>query len=607
MLSRSTTRLVTSSNCHASFTVSSSATALRHAHLAPASSLPSGSCYAASPACPPQPSFLRSSPTPSTSKEDPTWSEPSYVARYRDPKNHDRPLVHPAYVAESSSPASGRRRLMTSSVLSSTPPASASTSSSSNSYSTPSRNLSPPPPRPSLASSNGLNGAPRDNHRRRPTRDDSPRHQRLEMERAWSGGEASPPIPTETHHAHGKSKRPNYALLYPGSGSQYPLMASFLKNYTAAQQVWKEAEDSLADFESWRRALKLDQCEGAVGELGRILDRTEEQRKHEPTLYSVVFDGGQEELTRAANAQPAILVTSIAFTRTLEQNFGLDVAKNASAILGHSSGEYSAAVASGAIDFADAVKLIVSGLCRRLHGMLTTHALSLPSINLSTASDTPAARIPQMSAVVLNPGHSHDEVVQVVRKIRAEDSVGPQHDRGCAGTVEVASFNSSAQIVLSGSREGIMRASELLREQGIASRAADLPVSAPFHCSFLEPAAEGMRVALEATRLNNPAIPLVSNLDGTMINTTNSLVSNLVAQISLPVRWSKCLRNLAQDHIDRLVFLGPGKALANLARRDATLREKNSGQPSRTEVLSVATDADLEAFADLWKEETEQL
>ncbi|KDE09827.1 hypothetical protein MVLG_00225 [Microbotryum lychnidis-dioicae p1A1 Lamole] len=600
MLPRSTARLVTSTNCHAPSTASSSVAAVRHAHLSPASTLPSGSCYAAAPACPPQPSFHLSSPTPSTSKEDPIWSEPSYVARYRDPKNHDRPLVRPAYVAEPSSPASGRRRLTTSSVLSSTAPASTSTSASGFSpfsYSTPSRNLSPPLPRPSSVCSTGLNGS----HRRRPTRDNSPRHQRLEMERAWSGGEASPPIPTESHHAHGQSKRPNYALLYPGSGSQYPLMASFLKNYTAAQQVWKEAEESLSAFESWRRSLKLDQYEGEIGELGRILDRTEEQRSHEPSLHSVVFDGSQEELTRAANAQPAILVTSIAFTRTLEQNFGLDVAKNASAILGHSSGEYSAAVASGAIDFADAVKLI------RLHGMLTTHALSLPSINLSTSFDTPAARIPQMSAVVLNPGHSHDEVVQVVRKIRAEDNVGPQHDRGCAGTVEVASFNSSAQIVLSGSREGIMRASEFLREQGIASRAADLPVSAPFHCSFLEPAAGGMRVALEATHLNNPLIPLVSNLDGTMINTTHSLVSNLVAQISLPVRWSKCLRNLAQDHIDRLVFLGPGKALANLARRDATLREKHSDQPSRTEVLSVATDADLEAFAELWKEETAQL
>ncbi|KAK4700167.1 hypothetical protein P7C70_g6086, partial [Phenoliferia sp. Uapishka_3] len=419
----------------------------------------------------------------------------------------------------------------------------------------------------------------------------TPRSRRLEMERMWSGGEATPPIPLEHYSLAHTLHRPKHILAFPGSGSQYVGMGQFLKQYPAAAQVWDEAEGVMQTFEAWRRSLKLEEMEGEVGELGKMLNESEEARKRETDFKNVVFNGPQDELTKSSNAQPAILITSIAFLRTLESDFSSPVAREASYFLGHSSGEYSAAVASGAISFADGVRLT------RLHGLLTSAALSLPSINLSASLDAPPSRLAQMSAIVINAGHSHQEVADVI------NSISPLPGRkGAEGCVEVASYNSSAQVVLAGSRDGILRASEFLRDAGIASRAADLPVSAPFHCSFMKPAADGMQAALDQIKINSPTAPIVSGLDGTLINTPSSLIRNLVTQISLPVRWSHCLTTLRATDASRLIFLGPGKALANLARRDAAALCVTTVSGEKPDVVSVATDADLEDVRALWEE-----
>ncbi|GAA5859704.1 hypothetical protein JCM5353_003603, partial [Sporobolomyces roseus] len=301
-----------------------------------------------------------------------------------------------------------------------------------------------------------------------------------------------------------------------------------------------------------------------------------------------------------------ILITSIAFLRTLQSQLSTSVVDSSSLVLGHSSGEYSAAVAAGAITFADGVRLT------RLHGLLTSYALSLPSIGLSPELDAPATVRGQMSALVLNPGHSHAEVTEIVRKVRTART----NQEGSEGTVEVASFNSSSQVILAGSRDGILRASEMLKELEIASRAADLPVSAPFHCSFMKPAAFGMEHALTcgAVKLSTPSVPLVSGFDASLLTSPSSLVSNLVDQISLPVRWSTCINSLPTTHgIRRLVFLGPGQALANLARRDhKLLREAREASPSasqqekdelETEVVSVATEKDMDKLVEIWNTE----
>ncbi|GAA5986848.1 hypothetical protein JCM11641_007816 [Rhodosporidiobolus odoratus] len=514
-----------------------------------ASHLPASlSTSTSAPPPPPIPSVYTQPPVSSYSSANssPAWSDPAYLARYRDPIRHD---VRP--------------------------------------FETSTR-----PRQAGEKSSNRNNGRVRRN--------------RLEMEALWSGGDCSPPIPLESCRA--QTTRPKHALLFPGSGSQYVGMGRFLRNEQAANDVWAEAEDALEGFEQWRRDLKLHEMDGELGELGRMLDATETKRGKEASLREVVFDGPQDLLTRSSTAQPAILITSLAFLRALEKERGIPVAHTSSLILGHSSGEYSAAVAAGALSLPDGVRLT------RLHGLLTHHALSLPSIGLSPDKDAPPSLRGQMSALLLNPlypGDSHAELTKVIRQIRAERS----SQRGSEGTVEVASFNSRTQVVLAGSRDGILRASEVLRELEIASRAADLPVSAPFHCSFMKPAAQGMQVALTSpsVAIHTPSSPLVSGLDASLITSPSSLVSNLVSQISLPVRWSTCLASLPTQHdVKRLIFLGPGQALANLARRDAKLAKEaeiaagkrgDGDEQHDTDVISVATEKDMDQLKERWEEE----
>ncbi|GJN91727.1 hypothetical protein Rhopal_004750-T1 [Rhodotorula paludigena] len=558
--------------------------ALPRAHFAPstpacsctrhASQLPASLTAASAPPPPPPVASLYAQPGTaalSSALDNPAWSDPAYLRRYRDPASHD--ALVPTTPAQRRSYETAARAA----------PA-AATSATGGSTSTASTSAE--------ASENG-NGGKRQRSRRN----------RLEMEALWSGGDFSPPIPLESYRA--QTTRPRHALLFPGSGSQYVGMGHFLRKEQATQDVWAEAEEALESFEEWRKGLRLHEKDGELGQLGKMLDETEASRRKKPKLHEVVFEGPQDQLTRSFNAQPAILITSVAFLRTLEKHYDLPLSKTASLILGHSSGEYSAAVATGALSLTDGVRLT------RLHGLLTHYALSLPSIGLSPKVDAPPAQRGQMSALVLNPGHSHAELTEVIRKIRSSRS----NQKGAEGTVEVASFNSSTQVVLAGSRDGILRASEVLRELEIANRAADLPVSAPFHCSFMAPAAAGMHAALTSPsiKLSTPSSPLVSGLDASLITSPSSLVSNLVSQISLPVRWSTCLASLpAQHDVRRLIFLGPGQALANLARRDAKLVKeaevaagKDAAEAERreTEVLSVATEKDMDTLRDMWTDE----
>ncbi|GAA6015194.1 hypothetical protein JCM11491_000500 [Sporobolomyces phaffii] len=540
--------------CRPSLVSASTSTGSRRS----ASHFPSSVSTGTSSPAPPPSALYSPAPTPSTSTptppggENPTWSDPGYLARYRNASRHDVQ----------------------------SPPHSTSSRSQTDSPS---------------GTGTGNGKAQRS------------RRNRIANDALWSGGDFSPPIPLDSHRA--QPCRPKHALLFPGSGSQYVGMGLFLREKGKGKEVWSEAEDALAGFEEWRRGLRLDQLEGELGSLGRMLDETEGLRRQEASMQRIVFDGPQDELTRSSNAQPAILITSIAFLRTLQSQLSSSVVDSSSLVLGHSSGEYSAAVAAGAISFADGVRLT------RLHGLLTHYALSLPSIGLSPELDAPATRKGQMSALVLNPGRTHAEVTDVVRKIRASRS----KQDGSEGTVEVASFNSSSQVVLAGSRDGILRASELLKESEIASRAADLPVSAPFHCSFMKPAANGMHHALTcgAVKLATPSVALVSGFDASLITSPSTLVSNLVDQISLPVRWSTCINTLPTTHgIRRLVFLGPGQALANLARRDhKLLREAREQSPTasqqdkdelETEVVSVATENDMDKLVEVWNAEANE-
>ena len=192
----------------------------------------------------------------------------------------------------------------------------------------------------------------------------------------------------------------------------------------------------------------------------------------------------QDELTRSSNAQPAICVTSIALLRVLEQEFGVPISSTCTHFAGHSSGEYSACVASGVISFTEGVNLT------RLHGLLTSRTLQLSSLKSYSEYDANDEERAQMSALVLQAGRNVDEVQRVLAKVR-------EKYKGNSGMVEIASYNSvsakrirrlrsvsltsvsavqSTQLVLSGSRAGVLRACEKLEDKQIAARAADLPV-----------------------------------------------------------------------------------------------------------------------------------
>jgi len=273
-----------------------------------ASHYPASLSTASAPPPPPPPAPSTSlfaqptTPTLEHTLDNPAWSDPAYLKRYRNPSRHDARL-----------PPS--RRLETAAK-----PGARSHSVASTSAST--------------ASGNGNGGTVKGQRSRR---------NRLEMEALWSGGDFSPPIPLESYRA--QTTRPRHALLFPGSGSQYVGMGAFLREQKPAQDVWAEADEALAGFEEWRRGLKLHEHDGELGQLGRMLDETEAARRREPGLREVVFEGPQvrlslsrfdispdfcrptdplsppllqDELTRSSNAQPAILVTSTAFLRTLE-------------------------------------------------------------------------------------------------------------------------------------------------------------------------------------------------------------------------------------------------------------------------------------------------
>ena len=214
-----------------------------------ASHYPASLSTASAPPPPPPPAPSTSlfaqptTPTLEHTLDNPAWSDPAYLKRYRNPSRHDARL-----------PPS--RRLETAAK-----PGARSHSVASTSAST--------------ASGNGNGGTVKGQRSRR---------NRLEMEALWSGGDFSPPIPLESYRA--QTTRPRHALLFPGSGSQYVGMGAFLREQKPAQDVWAEADEALAGFEEWRRGLKLHEHDGELGQLGRMLDETEAARRREPGLRS---------------------------------------------------------------------------------------------------------------------------------------------------------------------------------------------------------------------------------------------------------------------------------------------------------------------------------
>ncbi|MGB7244132.1 MAG: ACP S-malonyltransferase [Sulfitobacter sp.] len=259
-------------------------------------------------------------------------------------------------------------------------------------------------------------------------------------------------------------------------------------------------------------------------------------------LSALIWEGDQETLTLTENAQPALMATSIAALRALEAE-GVSI-DNASFVAGHSLGEYSALAAAGAISIADTARLL------RIRGRAMQAAVPVGE--------------GAMAAVL---GLDCD----AVEKVAAEAAQGD--------ICEVANENDPAQNVVSGHRAAIERAVDLAKTAG-AKRALLLPVSAPFHCSLMQPAADEMARALEAVEIHAPAVPLVANVRAASVTDPAQIRALLVEQVTGRVRWRSSVEWMGAQGVDEMWEIGAGKALSGMIRRiNRDIATKNIGSP----------------------------
>jgi [acyl-carrier-protein] S-malonyltransferase len=254
------------------------------------------------------------------------------------------------------------------------------------------------------------------------------------------------------------------------------------------------------------------------------------------SLSRLCFNGPEADLKLTENTQPAILTASIAALRVLESETSLRPAL----VAGHSLGEFSALVAVGALDFSDAVKIV------RQRGRLMQQAVSTGSGAM---------------AVVLGLE------MEQVRALCADASQGE--------VVSPANFNGGGQIVIAGTRNAVARAMALAKERG-AKRVLDLPVSAPFHCLLMRPAAAGLASVLEEIQVHPFTIGVVTNVEAEVNRSAERVKPLLIEQVVKPVRWEESVKKLSQLGCQRALEIGPGKVLKGLIKRIAPAMEADN-------------------------------
>lgn len=267
-------------------------------------------------------------------------------------------------------------------------------------------------------------------------------------------------------------------------------------------------------------------------------------------LSRLMAEGPAEELTLTANAQPALMAVSMAVVRTLEQEGGLALGDKASFVAGHSLGEYSALAAAGSLSLSDAARLL------RQRGEAMQRAV--------------APGVGAMAAIM-------NMELEVVEQVAAEAAEGQ--------VCSAANDNAPGQVVISGHSEAVGRALELAKARG-GRRAVLLPVSAPFHCALMAPAAEVMEEALEDSDLAPPSLPLVANVTAKPTQTPSEIRRLLVQQVTGRVRWRESVLTMQEAGVQYLVELGSGKVLSGLARRiHPELEGQACGTPEQLEAL----------------------
>ncbi|QXE92889.1 ACP S-malonyltransferase [Geomonas subterranea] len=285
----------------------------------------------------------------------------------------------------------------------------------------------------------------------------------------------------------------SYAFIFPGQGSQHAGMGKDLAdNFKTAKVAFEEADDALGF-----------------------------------SLSKLCFEGPEEDLKLTANTQPAILAASVAAFRVLREESPLAP----SFVAGHSLGEYSALVAAGALDFADALRTV------RARG--------------SYMQDAVPVGVGAMAAIL-------GAEAEVLKEICAEAAQGE--------VVSPANFNSPGQIVVAGHTGAVNRAIEIAKARGFR-KAMLLPVSAPFHCALMKPAADRLAQTLEAVQVNALTAPVVSNVEAKPNSDAARVKPLLVEQVCAPVLWEQIIQNIVAAGVTNFVEIGPGKVLAGLVKR----------------------------------------
>ncbi|MBY0611013.1 MAG: ACP S-malonyltransferase [Beijerinckiaceae bacterium] len=248
-------------------------------------------------------------------------------------------------------------------------------------------------------------------------------------------------------------------------------------------------------------------------------------------LSSVIWDGPESELTLTSNAQPALMATSIAALRVIEAETGLKLETDCAFVAGHSLGEYSALAAVSAISLADTARLL------RIRGDAMQRAV-------------PAGE-GAMAALI---GCEWDVATAI-----AEEA-------GQGEICEIANDNGGGQIVLSGAKGAVERACEIAKLKGV-KRAVLLQVSAPFHCSLMQPAAEAMQAALAKVTIKAPRVPVIANVTAQPVFDPDEIRNRLVEQVTGTVRWRESIAYLGSSGVTRFLEIGSGKVLSGLVKR----------------------------------------
>ncbi len=256
-------------------------------------------------------------------------------------------------------------------------------------------------------------------------------------------------------------------------------------------------------------------------------------------LSRLMFEGPIEELTLTANAQPALMAVSLAALRVLESEGGFVLRDKAALVAGHSLGEYSALAAAGSFDVPTAGRLL------RLRGEAMQKAVP--------------AGIGAMAALL---GAEAEQARAICERAAVDPETGRRE------VAEMANDNGGGQVVISGHKGAIVRAIVLAKAEGIR-RAMLLPVSAPFHCSLMAPAAEAMGEALEGAAVQAPAVPLVANVTAAKVTDPAQIRDLLVRQVTGSVRWRESVAAMVEMGCDRFVEIGAGKVLTGLMKRNA--------------------------------------